>query len=55
MKFFRVNKADGDVVVKLPEFGYVVASSETVEVEFWADKEERIFTIQGHPEYTSEY
>ena len=57
-KVLRINEAHGDEIVKYPDEKYKIklyGSSKSCKNEIMVDDQEKIFLIQGHPEYQPEF
>ena len=57
-KFLRISEAHGDEITKFPEDKYnfkLYGSSKSCKNEIMVDDKEKIFLIQGHPEYHPQF
>ena len=57
-KFLKISEAHGDEITKYPEDKYKIklfGSSKSCKNEIMVDESEKIFLIQGHPEYHPEF
>ena len=54
-RVFKLSQVHGDFVVSVPKGFVKIGSSNTCEIESMISEDMRIFTVQFHPEYSSEY